>query len=386
MPKRQRFRVYLAGPISGCNPVQVHLWRNTVKQEYAEDLDFIDPSVVIHPDGGLEDQGATTPTEIVEADLLRIEDADGLLVNMWRESIGSTCGVVHAKHAGKPVVVADPNHLGNKTLAFYADAVVTTPKVAAETLLNILCAEVDWRVLKSTGKSERFERRKLAAAIRAACRGAGRDSIVGPGFILPQVINRLKKSNPPVKNQFPSSLIDKEVLHALEILESDAFYQPWAIQGVSAEWKRVREEKHRDPLSHTQSSDASQRSVTQVDTSCIQISNSKSHSAIWGKTVNKLSDIPTEARRVFQAIWEVSGITRITLEDSAASRPSSLGATVSEPKKPRSCVIEGRLFDPKGTKGRMQRFHVWVQFDSQTKNIWKNIRAKLNDKSLWVGV
>ena len=55
MPKRQRFRVYLAGPISGCNPVQVHLWRNTVKQEYAEDLDFIDPSVVIHPDGGLED-------------------------------------------------------------------------------------------------------------------------------------------------------------------------------------------------------------------------------------------------------------------------------------------------------------------------------------------
>ena len=304
---------------------------------------------------------------------------------MWRESIGSTCGVVHAKHAGKPVVVADPNHLGNKTLAFYADAVVTTPKVAAETLLNILCAEVDWRVLKSTGKSERFERRKLADAIRAACRGAGRDSIVGPGFILPEVINRLKESNLPVKNQFSSSLIDQEVLHALKKLESNAFHQPQAIQGVSAEWKRVREEKHPDLLSQTPNSGATQSSASRVAASCFQISNSGTHSAIWGKTVNNLHDIPAEAQRVFQAIWEVPGITRITLGSSRRQHRSSLGATVSEPKESPSCFIEGKLFDPKGTKGTMQQFHVWVQFVSEAKNIWENIRAKLIEKSLWVG-
>lgn len=379
MPERQKFRVYLAGPISGCNPIQKHRWRNEVRLEYDEHLDFIDPSVVIHPEGGVGDRGATNPSEIVETDLLKIEDADGLLVNMWRESIGTTCGVVHAKRAGKPVVVADPNDLGNKTLAFYADAVVTTPQVAAETLLNILRAEVDWRVLKSTGELEQFERPKLAAAIRAACRGAERDSIVAPGFILPAVINRLKESNPTVKNQFPSSLIDKEVLEALNKLENDPFYQPWAIQGVSTEWKRVRDSKHRDRSSHAPRSGVTPSSAT----NCIHISTAGNHRAIWGEAVDELDDIPSaESRRVFQLIWEVPGITRIKLGRKSRGRRSVLAATVNEPRTERPCVIEGKLFDPKGTDGTIQMFQVWVQFDSEKKRICRDIRSKLNAEGL----
>ena len=377
MSKRQKFCVYLAGPISGCNAVQVHAWRDAVKRQYRKQLDFIDPSGFIHPSGGVKDQQATTSAQIVEADLLKIEEADGLLVNMWRESIGSTCGVVHARHAGKPVVVADPNHLGNKTLAFYADAVMETPRLAAKTLLNVLRAEVDWSVRKLTGKTEPFERRKLATAIRAACGGAGHDSIVGPGFILPAVINRLKDSNRRVKKQFPTSLIDEEVLQALKELEGDPFHQPCTIQGVSEEWKRVRDEKHRNPSSHTPSSGASQSSATQIG---VDISCAKSHGTIWGKTMNNLQNIPSaDARRVFEIIQQVPGITRITLGPFGRqeSRPSCK-ATVSKSTTP--CVIEGKLFD-RGPKGTMQSFQVWVQFDSNKETVQTKIVDKLEEQN-----
>ena len=45
---------------------------------------------------------------------------------------------------GRPVVVADPNHLRNRTLEFYADAVTDTPLKAANTLLDLLRAEATW--------------------------------------------------------------------------------------------------------------------------------------------------------------------------------------------------------------------------------------------------
>ena len=81
MSKRQKFHVYLAGPISGCNEVQKHQWRNEVKKKYGTHFDFIDPAEL-----ELLGPGAT-PYEAVEADLKAIKKADGLLVNMWRESI-----------------------------------------------------------------------------------------------------------------------------------------------------------------------------------------------------------------------------------------------------------------------------------------------------------
>ncbi len=143
MSKTRKFKVYLAGPISGQSENEVHAWRSAVKRQYEEYLDFSDPTDVIQSDKDFQPNIATNPHTIVEADLLRIESADGLLVNMWCASIGSTCGVIHAKHAGKPVVAAEPIHLNNKTLAFYADKVVPTPQQAAQILLNILRSEAD---------------------------------------------------------------------------------------------------------------------------------------------------------------------------------------------------------------------------------------------------
>ena len=378
MSKIRKFKVYLAGPITGCKPDQVRKWRDDVKQQYDKHLEFTDPTDVIYPNKEFQAQKATTPPAIVEADLLKIEDADGLLVNMWCASIGSTCGVIHAKHAGKPVVAAEPIHLNNKTLAFYADAVVPTPELAAETLLNIFCGEADWNVLKSTGEPEPFDRRKLMASIRAACRGAQCDSIVGPGFIFPAVIDSLKKSEPPVRNQFPTSSIDKVVLETLRTLENNAVYRPASIEGVSEEWMRVRDNKYGDPWSHIQSRGVSQESATWVG---VDISSPKSHGTIWGKTVKELRDIPSpDARRVFDIIRQTRGITRITLGRFGHQESrSSCKAIVSTSNTP--CVIEGKLFD-RGPKGTRQTFQVRVQFDSDKREILQKINAKLEEGGL----
>ena len=70
MSKQQKFRVYLAGPISGCsNDDQVHRWRNDVKKsQYSRHFDFIDPADELE----LVGPGATA-RGAVEADLRAIK-------------------------------------------------------------------------------------------------------------------------------------------------------------------------------------------------------------------------------------------------------------------------------------------------------------------------
>ncbi len=84
-----RFRVYLAGPISGCNDTQKQHWRDSVKEKFGKKMTFLDPV------DNLLDSSAS-PCTFVEADLKSIMEADGLLVNMWQESIGTAMGVAHA--------------------------------------------------------------------------------------------------------------------------------------------------------------------------------------------------------------------------------------------------------------------------------------------------
>ena len=52
MSKNRKFRVYLAGPISGCSEDQVYAWRKAVKEQYNEYLEFSDPTDVIQSESG----------------------------------------------------------------------------------------------------------------------------------------------------------------------------------------------------------------------------------------------------------------------------------------------------------------------------------------------
>ena len=203
MPAEQKFRVYLAGPMSACNDVQMRRWRDTVKDAYGAKMTFLDPV-----DNLLDPEAS--PYEFVEADLQNIMEADGLLVNMWQESIGTAMGVAHAHRHGRAIVVADPNHLENKMLTFFADAVEENPLQAAKALLNLLRAERSWRVVKSGERTdEPFERRKIMEAVRAACRDAKRDDIVIPRLVLPRVIDRLRASDRKVNKSLTTTAIDK---------------------------------------------------------------------------------------------------------------------------------------------------------------------------------
>ena len=44
LSKIRKFKVYLAGPISGRNKNEVHAWRSAVKRQFEEYLDFSDPN------------------------------------------------------------------------------------------------------------------------------------------------------------------------------------------------------------------------------------------------------------------------------------------------------------------------------------------------------
>ena len=198
---------------------------------YGSKMTFLDPvERLVDPEA--------SPYEFVEADLQHIMEADGLLVNMWRESIGTAMGVAHAHRHGRAIVVSDPNHLANKMLTFFADAVEETPLRGAKVLWNLLRAERSWRVVKSGARTEeRFERGKIMEAVRAACREAKRDDIVIPRVVLPRVIEQLRGSDRSVKKSVTTTDIDKAIADVLNLLDSDAVHAE-AVAGVSNAWRR----------------------------------------------------------------------------------------------------------------------------------------------------
>lgn len=371
MPERQRFRVYLAGPIHGCNDDQLRRWRDTVVQKYGSHFTFSNPSDRLLGN-------SATPYQFVETDLRAIEDADGLLVNMWRESIGSAIGVVHAHRKGKPVVVADPNHLNNRMLDFYADAVEATPLKAANALLDLLRAEAHWRVIKSGGRGEEpFLRRKLVTAIRSACRSTGRDDLVVPRLVLPGVLERLRRTNRQIRKRFAAGEIDNEVIATFAALEDDPQRRS-SVSGVSATWKHHQHDKQRVPQ-HPR-----RREVTSDGAVHVEISSTKSHSTIWGKSVKQLDDIPSsDAKQVFRAISKVPGITRIVL-GPFGHKGSRLRCAANVSASSTPFVIDGQLFD-RARKGTMQSFQVRTQSETDKEVVVEGITATLKALGRWAG-
>ena len=365
--KRQKFLVYLAGPISGCNDVQVHRWRNDVKKsQYSKYFDFIDPTELplLRPEA--------TARQAVEEDLRAIKKADGLLVNMWRESVGSAIGIVHAHKEGRPVVVADPNNLSNRTLEFYADAVTDTPLKAVNMLLDLLRAEATWEVVKRGSQREPFKRRKLVVSIRAACRRAKCDDIIVPRLALPAIIERLKNAR-RIGRSLTTSDIDNAVVAILDTLETNHLHAETA-KGIVAEWKNTVLNKRENALKP--------RSTTAPSSAKVDVTSSKSHATIWGKAIKQLADIPSQdARHVFRIISATLGITRIDLGpfNSKDSR-RTCGAFVKSSATP--FLIEGRLYD-KGKKGTMQTFRIHVQDDGEKDRIANDIKTSLMKENRW---
>jgi nucleoside 2-deoxyribosyltransferase len=207
--KDHRFRVYLAGPIGGCNSRQMRGWREEIKARWGTEFDFIDPTQQ------LVTSDASLAYEVVEKDQRAIEGADGVLANMWRESIGTAIGVVHANTKGRPVVVVDPNWIDSRILAFYADAVERTIHDGMKSMRDLLRTQHSFQVLKRGGLEEAFSRKKLVGSLRAACRAAEVNDIVGPAIILPRVLTAITQEGRKIQGRISTTDIRQIVMSSL---------------------------------------------------------------------------------------------------------------------------------------------------------------------------
>ncbi len=155
-------RVYLAGPIRGCTEEQKTWWREEVKQRLGRQFEFEDPT------DWADDKGV--PREIA-----KLEACDIVLANMWKESIGTTVGIIRANDQGKPVVLIDPNHMDNSILEslVFPESPVRSIDEACRRLVELAGELGPLRVRKRSGEEEHFYPRKLTSSVARAAAEAG---------------------------------------------------------------------------------------------------------------------------------------------------------------------------------------------------------------------
>ena len=95
-------KIYLCGPIMDCSGEESSTWRQRAKERLAGRFVLLDPMR-----RNFRDKEIDSANEIVEFDLQDVRDADILLVNYSKASIGTAMEVFYASH-----------HLGRFVIAF----------------------------------------------------------------------------------------------------------------------------------------------------------------------------------------------------------------------------------------------------------------------------
>lgn len=96
--------VYLSGPIMDEHEGHARQWREEAKELLKTDFTLLDPMR-----RNFKDREVDSANEIVEFDLQDVRDADILLVNYNKASIGTSMEVFHAAHnLGKFIIGFSP--------------------------------------------------------------------------------------------------------------------------------------------------------------------------------------------------------------------------------------------------------------------------------------
>jgi nucleoside 2-deoxyribosyltransferase len=97
-------KIYLCGPIMDCADHESVPWRQRAKERLAGRFVLLDPMR-----RNFRDKELDSANEIVEFDLQDVRDADILLVNYCKPSIGTSMEVFYASHdLGKFVIAFSP--------------------------------------------------------------------------------------------------------------------------------------------------------------------------------------------------------------------------------------------------------------------------------------
>ncbi len=177
-----RLKIYLAGPIRGCSPEQCTWWREEAKQILKKDFDFEDPT-------------DWADDRVMSREMAKLEACDMVLANMWKESIGTTLGIVRARHQGKPVVVVDPNRIHNAILMRLVgeEDYFHTLEDACARLRETARGFKDFVVRKRDGDEEAFSVSKLVQSVSLAAAKAGVSDQVFEQQITGPVIARVRR-------------------------------------------------------------------------------------------------------------------------------------------------------------------------------------------------
>ena len=94
-------KIYLCGPIMDEHEGHARAWRTKAKELLGENFLLLDPMR-----RNFKDREVDSANEIVEFDLQDIRDADLVLVNYNKNSVGTSMEVFYASHDLKKFVVA----------------------------------------------------------------------------------------------------------------------------------------------------------------------------------------------------------------------------------------------------------------------------------------
>ncbi len=158
--------VYLAGPMTNCSERQKTVWRKRIKDAIKRDFKCLDPT----------DPKAEKGALAVTAD---IEQADVVIANMWRESIGTTIGIVQAKRMGIPVILIDQHCLDSPILkSVVGDSIVHSEEAAINKLRHDIAPTLttELSVVKRDGKIVPFDIKKLQKSLKAGTRYVGSET------------------------------------------------------------------------------------------------------------------------------------------------------------------------------------------------------------------
>ena len=194
--------IHLSGPLAGCNESQRTRWRAEFKR-LCHGYECIDPS----------EWGADWD---FSRDLDAVDRCDVLVANMWKESIGTTLEIMHARSRGKPVVLLDPNFLDHPILAglIAPEKPVRTVAEAAQRVKALISAWGTFQIEKKDGSLEPFVQEKLVRAVKLACADAGVNDLEFPNQVVRATVEALRPASRT--RVVTTDEVRREVLGALD--------------------------------------------------------------------------------------------------------------------------------------------------------------------------